>query len=93
LNQVAERGYRRSTLKHIRTYLKAALEYAVDDGLIGRNPARKMELPKTQKSRERFYSFVEMKRLFSVAAERENLAKLLILWCARTESNCRPSGS
>src|SRR5437773_1992126 len=68
LNQIAERGYRRSTLRHIRTYLKAALEYAVDEGLLNRNPARKLELPKTQKSRERFYSFAEMKRLLSVAA-------------------------
>src|SRR5262249_44818053 len=60
LNQVAQRGYRRSTANHIRTYLKAALEYAVDEGLIHRNPARKLELPKTRKPRERFYSFVEM---------------------------------
>ena len=67
LNQIARRGYRRSTLKHIRTYLKAALEYAVDEGLINRNPARKLELPKTQKSRERFYSLAEMKQLLSVA--------------------------
>ena len=81
LNQVAQRGYRRSTLKHIRTYLKAALEYAVDEGLIGRNPARKLELPKTQKSRERFYSFVEMKRLLSVAAGRENLVFRILLFC------------
>jgi integrase len=81
LNQIAERGYRRSTLKHIRTYLKAALEYAVDEGLIGRNPARKLELPKTQKSRERFYSFVEMKRLLSVAAGRENLVFRILLFC------------
>ena len=54
LNQVAERGYRKSTLKHIRTYIRAALEYAVDEGLINRNPARKLELPRVQKSRERF---------------------------------------
>ncbi len=81
LNQIAERGYRRSTLKHIRTYLKAALEYAVDEGLIGRNPARKLELPKTQKSRERFYSSVEMKRLLSFAAGRENLIFRILLFC------------
>jgi integrase len=81
LNQVAQRGYRRSTLKHIRTYLKASLEYAVDERLIGRNPARKLELPKTQKSRERFYSFVEMKRLLSTAAGRENLVFRILLFC------------
>jgi integrase len=81
LNQVAQRGYRRSTLKHIRTYLKAVLEYAVDEGFINRNAARKLELPKTQKSRERFYSYAEMKRLLSVAAGRENLVFRILLFC------------
>jgi len=81
LNQVAQCGYRRSTLKHIRTYLKAAFEYAVDEGYMSRNPARKLELPKTQKSRERFYSFVEMKRLLSVASGRENLVLRILLFC------------
>ena len=81
LNQIAQLGYRRSTLKHIRTYLKATLEYAVDEGLIGRNPARKLELPKTQKSRERFYSFVEIRRLLSVAPGRENLVLRILLFC------------
>jgi integrase len=81
LNQIAGRGYRRSTLKHIRTYLKAALEYAVDEGLVTRNPARKLELPKAQKSRERFYSFAEMKRLLSVSAGRENLVFRILLFC------------
>jgi integrase len=81
LNQVAQRGYRRSTLKHIRTYLKAALEYAVDEGLINRNPARKLELPKTQKSRERFYSFAEMNQLLSVSTRRENLVIRILLFC------------
>jgi integrase len=81
LNHIAERGYRRSTLKHVRTYLKAALEYAVDEGLINRNPARKLELPKTQKSRERFYSLSEMTRLLSVAEGRENLVLRVLLFC------------
>lgn len=81
LNQIAGLGYRRSTLKHIRTYIKAALEYAVDERLINRNPARKLELPKAQKSRERFYSFAEMKQLLSVAAGRENLVFRILLFC------------
>jgi integrase len=81
LNQVAQRGYRRSTLKHIRTYLKAALDYAADEGFIGRNPARKLELPKTQKSRERFYSYAEMKRLLAVAFGRETLVIRILPSC------------
>lgn len=81
MNQVAHRGYRRSTLKHIRTCLKAALEYAVDEGFMNRNPARKLELPKTQKSGDRLYSYAEMKRLLSVAAGRENLVFRILLFC------------
>jgi integrase len=81
LNQVAERGYRKSTLKHIRTYIRAALEYAVDEGFINRNPARKLELPHTRKSRERFYSFAEMDRLLKVAVRRENLVLRILLFC------------
>jgi hypothetical protein len=50
--------------------------------LIGRNPARKLELPNTQKSRERCYSFVEMKRLLSAAAGRENLVFRILLFCS-----------
>jgi hypothetical protein len=38
LNQIASRGYRKSMVQHIRTYVRAALEYAVDEGLLGRNP-------------------------------------------------------
>jgi integrase len=81
LNQLAARGYRKSTLQHIRTYVRAALEYAVDEGLLGRNPARKLELPKTQKSRSRFYSLKEMRALLSASSGRENLVLRTLLFC------------
>ena len=81
-------GYRRSTLKHIRTYLKATLEYAVDEGLVNRNPARTLELPKAQKSRERFYSFAEIKQLLSVSAGRENLVLRVLLFCGYAQRSC-----
>jgi integrase len=90
LNQVAERGYRRSTLKQIRTYLKAALEYAVDEGFINRNPARRLELPKAQKSRERFYSFAEMRQLLSVSTGRENLVLRVLLFCGLRPAELLP---
>jgi hypothetical protein len=45
LNCVAERGESLSTLKAVRTYIAAALEYAVAERLITNNPARKLELP------------------------------------------------
>jgi hypothetical protein len=45
LNHVAERGESLSTLKAVRTYLAASLEYAVAERLIPVNPARNLELP------------------------------------------------
>ena len=81
LNQIASRGYRKSTVQHIRTYVRAALEYAVDEGLLGRNPARKLEVPKTQKSRARFYSLAEVHAFLSVSIGRENLVFRILLFC------------
>ncbi len=81
LNQVANRGYRKSTVQHIRTYVRAALEYAVDEGFLARNPARKLELPKTKKSRERFYTLAEMRALLSASTGRENLIIRVLLFC------------
>jgi len=45
LNQMAARGDSFSAVKKARTYIAAALEYALDERLIGTNPARKLELP------------------------------------------------
>jgi integrase len=81
LNQVAARGYRKSTVQHIRTYVRAALEYAVDEGILARNPVRKLELPKTKKSRARFYTLDEMRALLSVSTGRENLIIRVLLFC------------
>jgi hypothetical protein len=49
VNQMAEDGYAKSTVKHIRTYLKACFEYAIDEDLIAKNPARKLALPNIRK--------------------------------------------
>ena len=81
LNGIASRGYRKSIVQHIRTYVRAALEYAVDEGLLGRNPARKLEVPKTQKSRARFYSLAEVHAFLSVSTGRENLVFRILLFC------------
>jgi integrase len=81
LNGIASRGYRKSTVQHIRTYVRAALEYAVDEGILGRNPARKLEVPKTQKSRARFYSLAEVHAFLSLSTGRENLVFRILLFC------------
>ncbi len=81
LNQVAARGYRKSMVQHIRTYVRAALEYAVDEGILGRNPARNLEFPKTTKSRARFYSLDEVRAFLAVSTGRENLVFRILLFC------------
>ena len=81
LNQIASRGYRKSMVQHIRTYVRAALEYAVDEGLLGRNPARKLEFPKTTKSRARFYSLEEVRAFLAASTGRENLVFRILLFC------------
>jgi hypothetical protein len=71
VNKMAEDGYSRSAVKHIRTYLKACFEYAIDDEvLIPKNPARKLALPNIcKKPCERFLTVeeVQVPGLFGVS--------------------------
>lgn len=80
LNQMAIRGDSYSAVKKARIYVAAALEYAVDERLIGTNPARKLELPskRLRKPCGRFYSVEEVRKLLSQAAK-ESLREHLIL--------------
>jgi len=81
LNQIAASGYSKSMVQHIRTYVRAALEYAVDEGILRRNPARNLEFPKTAKSRARFYSLDEARAFLVVSTGRENLIFRILLFC------------
>jgi hypothetical protein len=60
LNRMASNGYRRSALAKARTYMHALCEYAIDEHLLERNPARKLEIPRVKKSCERFYTMEEV---------------------------------
>src|SRR5258708_35459269 len=84
LNHIADRGEIQSTIQKVRTYLAAALEYAVAERLIAANPARSLELPtKLLKKRpsERFYSIEEVQRFMSIATGREHLVLRILLVC------------
>ncbi len=86
LNQMAARGDSFSAVKKARTYIAAALEYALDERLIGTNPARKLELPgnRLRKPCGRFYGMEEIRRLLSSAANeslREHLIVRLFVIC------------
>jgi integrase len=82
LNKMAEDGYSKSAVKHIRTYLKACFEYAIDEDLIPKNPARKLTLPNIHKKRcERFLSLEEVQALLAAASPREHLVLRILAVC------------
>lgn len=72
-------GYGFWALKRARTYIHSVFEFAVDEGLASRNPARKLRLPETRKSCERYLSMEEVQKLLDVAIGRERLTVRLLL--------------
>ena len=72
-------GYGESALKTARTYIRAVFEFALDEGIIQRNPAKRLELPPTRKVCERFLSMKEVHALIAAAAGREKLVLRLFL--------------
>jgi integrase len=70
-----------STVKKCLTHIRATFEAAVDDGLLDKNPARKVEMPNTRKASERFLSMDECKRLLLVAPEGDRLILRILLSC------------
>jgi len=82
VNKMAEDGYSKSAVKHVRTYLKASFEYAIDEDLIPKNPARKLAMPNIQKKPcERFLSVEEVQALLSAASQREHPVLRLLAVC------------
>jgi hypothetical protein len=62
LNKLAEDGFSKSAVGQIRTYVKGCFEYAVDEDLIPKSPARKLVMPKIRKKPcERFLSVEEFR--------------------------------
>jgi site-specific recombinase XerD len=49
LNKLAADGYGETSVGRIRTYIKACFEYATDEDLVSKNPARKLEMPTIRK--------------------------------------------
>ena len=82
LNKMAEDGYGKSAVGQIRTYIKACFEYATDEDLIEKNPARKLVMPNIRKkSCERFLSVDELRSLLSQACPREHLVLRILAVC------------
>jgi integrase len=82
LNKMAEDGYCKSAVGQIRTYIKACFEYATDEDLIEKNPARKVVMPNIRKkSCERFLSVDELRALLSQASPREHVVLRILAVC------------
>jgi integrase len=86
LNNVAAAGYSYSSVKKTRTYVAAALEYAVGERIIAVNPAAKVKLPgaKLRKPSRRVYGLDEMHQLLSAARSvsvREHLIVRIFYVC------------
>jgi integrase len=82
LNKMAEDGYRKSAVGQVRTYIKSCFDYATDEDLISKSPARKLAMPNIQKkSSERFLSLDEFRSLLSQASPREHLVLRILAVC------------
>lgn len=66
-------GYSKTLVHQVRTYTKAALEDAIDQGLLDRNPARKIVRPQTRAVCKRFLSLEEIAKLLDNMNARDRL--------------------
>ena len=82
LNKLAEDGYSKSAVGQIRTSIKACFEYATDEDLIAKNPARKLVMPNIRKKPcARFLSLDELRTLLSHASAREHAVLRILAVC------------
>ena len=82
LNKMAEDSYCKSAVGQIRTYIKACFEYATDEDMIEKNPARKLVMPNIKKkSCERFLTVSELRALLAEAPPREHLVLRILAVC------------
>jgi integrase len=82
LNKMAEDGYRKSAVGQVRTCIKSCFEYATDEDLIPKSPARKLAMPNIQKkSSERFLSLDEFRSLLLQASVRVHLVLRILAVC------------
>ncbi len=82
VNQMAEDGYSKSSVRKVRLYLKASFDYAADEDLVAKNPARKLAMPKIRKTVcRRYLSMEEIGALLSQAEAREHLVLHILAAC------------
>jgi integrase len=81
VNNLIEKGMKATTVARIFNILKPALEQAVDNGMIIRNPANKIKLPKIEVKEARVLTVSEQERFLAEArsyAQYEVFALILL---------------
>ena len=81
LNQLAKE-YSKSVVQKARTWLKAAIEEAIDQDFLLKNPARKLEMPVTRKTCKRYLSTEEIHKLLIALVGRDRLIARTLIVCA-----------
>ncbi len=81
LNGMVEKKFSHSALDKARTYLKAILHEAVEQGLLTRNPAAKLELPNVVEGPKKFLTEKQVGILVSRLYGRDRLILRLFLMC------------
>jgi site-specific recombinase XerD len=76
LNKMAEDGYGETAVGRIRKRIKACLEYGIDEDLVSKNPARKLEMPTIRK--KRYANAFSPWRRSARSSPRRRLASI---WC------------
>jgi integrase len=78
LNTLAEK-FSRSVVVNFRTYVKAILDEALEQDFLGKNPARKLEIPRTREVSKRALSVDEIAELLKHMDGRDRLIVRMFL--------------
>ena len=79
VRSMANEGLSASRIRQAHQCLAAILEQAVDDGLIGRNPARRVELPRMDQPEHRFLTAEQVARLAEAMPNHQHKTVVYVL--------------
>lgn len=82
LNRLAEKDFSLTVIDHCRTMLKAILEEAVDQDLLGKNPARKLVNPETKEPLKPVLPKADAAKLIGALELRDRLLVMIAAFCA-----------
>jgi len=78
LNRLADK-FSRSVVVNVRAYIKAVLDEALEQGFLSKNPARRLEIPRTRKSSKRTLTVEEIAELLGHMNGRDRLIVRMFL--------------